>query len=103
MKNKNLHIRLTEIEYESISRKAALSKNTITEYVVKCCLGKQIFVVEGLNEVIRQQKYIGNNLNQLTKIANSGIVSIVGLNEILEEYKQVNEKLGELLERRRWR
>ena len=103
MKDKNLHIRISNMDYEIIREKASTAKSTVTEYVLKCCLNKQIFVIEGLDEVLRQQKYIGNNLNQLTRLANSGAITVVGLTEMVDVYSQVSHKLNELLERKRWR
>ena len=41
-----------------------------SDYVTSCCLGKKIIIIDGLKEVLRQQKAIGNNLNQLTVLAN---------------------------------
>ena len=102
-KTKNLHIRLSENDFELIRKRALSSYLTVTDYVTKCCLEKQIFVIEGIDEVIRQQKYVGNNLNQLTRIANSGTVNVVGLNEVKKEYAKVTGKLNEILERGRWR
>ena len=102
-KTKNLHIRLSENDFELIREKALSSYLTVTDYVTKCCLEKQIFVIEGIDEVIRQQKYVGNNLNQLTRIANSGAVKIVGLDEVKNEYAKVTGKLNEIHERGRWR
>ncbi len=43
-----------------------------SDYVTACCLGKRIVILDGLREVLRQQKAIGNNLNQLTVLANMG-------------------------------
>lgn len=43
-----------------------------SDYVTACCLGKRIMILNGLTEVLRQQKAIGNNLNQLTVLANMG-------------------------------
>lgn len=102
-KTKNLHIRLSENDFDHIRKKALSSYLTVTDYVTKCCLEKQIFVIEGIDEVIRQQKHVGNNLNQLTRIANSGAVNVVDLNEVKNEYVKVTEKLNEILERGRWR
>ncbi|MCQ2517019.1 MAG: MobC family plasmid mobilization relaxosome protein [Saccharofermentans sp.] len=103
MKDKNLHIRISDVDYEIIRSKASLARTTISQYVLKCCLEKQIFVIDGLDEVLRQQKFIGNNLNQLARLANSGAISVVGLTEMVDLYSQVSHKLNELLERRRWR
>lgn len=103
LKTKDLHIRIAENDLEIIRSKALSSYMTVTDFVTRCCLDKQIFVVEGLDEVVRQQKYLGNNLNQLTKIANSGTAEVINLNEVKTEYAKVTEKLNDILERGRWR
>ena len=59
---------------------------TLTEYITDCCLGKQIVIIDGLDEVIRQQKAIGRNLNQLTTLANMGKVKTVYLKELTDAY-----------------
>ena len=103
LKTKDLHIRIAENDLEIIRAKALSSYMTVTDFVTRCCLDKQIFIVEGLDEVVRQQKYLGNNLNQLTKIANSGTTEVINLNEVKTEYAKVTEKLNDILERGRWR
>ena len=102
-KRKDLHIRLSEDDFEKIKYKALSSYLTVTDYVTKCCLDKQIFLVEGLDEVLRQQKYAGNNLNQLTKIANSGTVNVIDLSGVKAEYAKITDLLNGILERGRWR
>ena len=44
---------------------------TQSDYVTACCLGKRIVILDGLKDVLRQQKAIGNNLNQIAKRVNS--------------------------------
>jgi hypothetical protein len=55
-----------------------------------------------LDEVIRQQKGIGRNLNQLTTLANMGKVNTVYLQELADAYAQVSSLLSDILKRRRW-
>ena len=88
---------------QKIHSRAKKSGLSVTDYVTKCCLGKQIFVIDGLEEVIRQQKAVGNNLNQLTTLCNMGRVNIVSLEKMTEEYSKINERLTELLSRKRWK
>ena len=102
MKDKKLSIRISEADLIKIHTKAAKSKLNFTEYVTKACLGRQIFVVEGLAEVLRQQKAIGRNLNQLTTLANMGRVTCVNLTKLTEQVAAVNQSLSSLLERKRW-
>ena len=74
---------------------------SLTEYVTACCLGNRIVVIDGLDEVIRQQKAIGRNLNQLTTLANMGKVKTIYLKELTDAYAQVSSLLSGLLKARR--
>lgn len=59
MKNKKMSIRISEENLAAIHRKAEQADMTFTDYVTKACLGKQIVVIDGLDDVLRQQKAIG--------------------------------------------
>ena len=102
MKNRKLSIRISEADLKTIHHKAEKATMTLTEYVTACCLGKEIVVVDGLDEVIRQQKGVGRNLNQLTTLANMGKVNVVYLRELTDAYAQVSFLLSGILKRRRW-
>lgn len=102
MKNRKLSIRISEADWQQVHDKAEQANMTLTEYVTACCLGKQIVIIDGLEEVIRQQKGIGRNLNQLTTLANMGKVQIVYLKELTDAYAQVGSLLSGILKRRRW-
>ena len=97
-----MSIRISEDDLNIVHYKAEQAKLTLTEYVTQCALGKQIFVIDGLDEVLRQQKAIGRNLNQLTVLCNMGKISNVNLQELTEEYAALNRTLTELLDRKRW-
>ena len=71
-KNKQFSIRISAQDLETIRRKAAQAHMTQSDYVTACCLGKRIVILDGLKDVLRQQKAIGNNLNQLAVLANMG-------------------------------
>ena len=102
MKDRKLSIRISEKDLQTLHHKADKANLSITDYVTKCCLGKQIFVIDGLDEVIRQQKAIGRNLNQLTTLCNMGKVDCVNLQPLTDEYSKLNQTLTELLDRKRW-
>ena len=78
-KNKQFSIRISSQNLETIRRKAIQAHMTQSDYVTVCCLGKRIVILNGLKEVLRQQKAIGNNLNQLTVLANMGKVQFANL------------------------
>ena len=97
-----MSIRISEVDLQKIHHKAQQAQLSLTDYVTRCCLGKQITVIEGLDEVVRQQKAIGRNLNQLTTLANMGRISSVYLKDVTEQYSQVSDLLSDILIRRRW-
>ena len=101
MKNRKLSIRISDGDWQQVHDKAEQADMTLTEYVTDCCLGKQIVVIDGLDEVIRQQKAIGRNLNQLTTLANMGKIKTVYLRELTDAYAQVSSLLSDILKVRR--
>lgn len=102
MKNKKLSIRISESDLEKIHQKSAKAKLSLTDYVTRCCLGNQIFVINGLDKIIRQQKAIGRNLNQLTTLCNMGKVNAINLTELINQHTETNKLLTDLLDRKRW-
>lgn len=73
-----------------------------SEYVTRCCLGRQVVVIEELKETAKQLRSIGNNLNQLTTLANMGRISAVSLDSMTHELANVSAALREIQERGRW-
>lgn len=102
MKDRKLSIRISGEDLQTLHHKADKASLSITDYVTKCSLGKQIFVIDGLDEVIRQQKAIGRNLNQLTTLCNMGKVDCMNLQPLTDEFAKLNQTLTELLDRKRW-
>jgi len=102
MKNKKMSIRISEDDLASIHCKAEQARISFTAYVTKASLGKQIFVVDGLNDVLREQKAIGRNINQIATLANMGKVKAINLSELTQQHTKLNEQLTILLDRKRW-
>ena len=69
---------------------------TQSDYVTACCLGKRIVILDGLKDVLRQQKAIGNNLNQLAVLANMGKVQFANLDSAAREFAKINTALREI-------
>ena len=97
-KNKQFSIRISSQNLETIRRKAAQAHMSQSDYVTACCLGKRIVILNGLKEVLRQQKAIGNNLNQLAVLANMGKVQFSNLDSAVQEFAKINTALRELQE-----
>lgn len=101
MKNRKLSIRISDADLQQLHDRAEQAGMSLTEYVTACCLGKRIVVIDGLDEVIRQQKAVGRNLNQLTTLVNMGKVKTVYLKELTDAYAQVSSLLSDILKIRR--
>ena len=97
-KDKQFSIRISEQNLETIRRKAAQAHMTQSDYVTACCLGKRIVIMNGLKEVLRQQKAIGNNLNQLARWANTNEAYPPGADRTAEALADVLEHLANVLE-----
>ena len=97
-KNKQFSIRISEQDLEAIRRKAAQAHMSQSDYVISCCLGKKIIILDGLKEVLRQQKAIGNNLNQLAVLANMGKVQFANLDSAVQEFSKINTALRKMQE-----
>ena len=97
-KDKQFSIRISTQDLETIRGKAAQAHMSQSDYVTACCLGKCIVILDGLKEVLRQQKAIGNNLNQLAVLANMGKVQFANLDTAAQEFARINTSLREMQE-----
>lgn len=95
-RNCTITIRCTEDERQRIYDKARRYNLSISDYILRSALGKKIIVVEGLSDVLKAQKAIGNNLNQIALLANMGRLKAVDLKALTEQHKQATEKLCEI-------
>ncbi len=102
MKTARLNLRISSGDLEKIRHKAKQANKTLTDYVTTVCLGKEITVIPDLAEVLKQQKALGRNLNQLVTLANMGRVTVFYLDETIEGLIAVNQSLQEILQRKRW-
>ena len=99
-KDKQFSIRISTQDLETIRRKAAQAHMSQSDYVTACCLGKRIVILDGLKEVLRQQKAIGSNINRLTVLANMGKVQVIGLEKAACELSEVSAALRSVMEGR---
>lgn len=88
----------SDTEKENFDNLVKKSKLSQSEYMRRCLLDKEIIVVDGIGEMVKELKAIGNNLNQLTKIANT-TGSIQGLDHIKSELSEVWEKVFQALKK----
>ena len=96
-KNKQFSIRISAQDLETIRQKAVQAHMSQSDYVTACCLGKRIVILNGLKEVLRQQKAIGNNLNQLAVLANMGKVQFANLDSAVAFAKAFAAQTGAVI------
>lgn len=96
IKDKNYAFRVSKKDLDTIKSKAKKAKMTVTEYITKSAIGKEIIIIDGLPEIVSQLKKIGNNLNQLTMLSHQGLINTVKLDETEESLTAIYWKINEL-------
>ena len=96
-----LRFRVTPEERIKIERKALSSYRTVSTYLRDCSLGKRIVVTPGIDALISELRRVGNNLNQIARVVNSGYISdsstlVTELSEIQKGVKQIWQSLNSL-------
>lgn len=88
-KDKIITIRVNEKEKKKLIEKSKIAKLSLSEYLIEEGLDKGIVIVDVLNEVVAKLKRIGNNINQLTYLANNGRIYTVDLSWVKQEIGKV--------------
>ena len=96
-RNTTIAIRCTEEESRRIHELAERHGLKLNDFVMRCALGKKIVVANGIDEIVRQQKAIGRNLNQIATLANMDRLNAVNFQPLLDEHRKVTELIGQLL------
>ena len=96
VRNKTIPFRVTEKELEIIDKKAAKAKLSRTDFLIAAALGKEITLMEDLKPIRYELRRIGNNVNQLTKLANMGSIETVNLEEFTEMLGQLHVALMQI-------
>ena len=95
-KDKSITIRVNENEKKKLIEKSKIAKLSLSKYLIKQGLDKEIVIVDGLNEVVAELRRIGNNINQLTYLANSGRIYTVDLGKVKQEIGKAWNVINEL-------
>ena len=79
-------IRMTPKVKAQLQQRAQNANMTLTDYLCICGLGREIVQVDGLDTVLSELKAQGRNLNQLTKLANMGRLTVLRSDELIDRY-----------------
>lgn len=69
-RNKSVLVRMDEKEYEKYLKLVKKSKLSQQNYNLRCVLNKDIYVIDGIQELAMQIRKIGVNINQVVHLAN---------------------------------
>lgn len=92
-------MRFRESDYAAIKKKAEKANMNFTEFVTASAMNKQITVINSLSEVLKEQKAIGRNINQLTTLCNMGKIICPDLQELKQKYFEVLTTLNDIVGR----
>ena len=92
-------MRFRESDYAAIKKKAEKVNMNFTEFVTAAAMNKPITVINGLSDVLKEQKAIGRNINQLTTLCNMGKIVCPDLKELKQQYAEVLTTLNEIVGR----
>ena len=95
-RNRTITIRCTDDEYNRIHSKAERHRLSLSDFVLRSAMDKKIIVADGLDEVAKQQKAIGRNLNQIAMLAHEGRLHSVRLDELLEQHREVTQAVCDI-------
>ena len=78
------------------SAKAQQYGLTLSDFVIRSALGKKIVTADGLADVLKEQKSIGRNLNQIALLGNMGRLKSVRLEELIAQHEKATAALCEI-------
>ena len=96
-RNETITVRCTTDERDKIKARADSHSMSLSDFIIRSALGKKIVVVNGLDEVIRQMKAIGNNINQLARAVNEGRISAVNFDAVHRDLYSLYGQIGKLV------
>ena len=90
-------IRLTEEEKDALTEKLMhAGKPSWRQFILDMCMRGQIIVSEDMRKLNAELRRQGNNLNQLTKLANMGKIDEVYLGEVKDTLGKIYVELYRL-------
>ena len=95
-KEEFIRIRVAGWQKKYISLQAEKAHKSLSQYVRDAAMDKDVTVIDGVDDLIRELPRQGNNLNQL---ARQGHVELVNMEPLMEVYENTWQTLNSLLSR----
>jgi hypothetical protein len=90
-------IRVTKQEKERLIKKSQKAEMTLSEYLIEQGLEREILVIEDVKNFIYELRKLGNNINQITHLANSGAIKVVYLDGFKEDLRKILKALNSIV------
>ena len=98
-KDEFIRFRVAGWENHYITKKAEKAHMSVSEFVRSSAMGREVTVIEGVDELLTELRRQGNNLNQLTIMARQGRIDMVDMKPFMEVYSETWQTLNSLLSR----
>ena len=98
-KEEFIRIRVAGWQKKYISLQAEKVHKSLSQYVRDAAMDKDVTVIDGVDDLIRELRRQGNNLNQLVVMARQGPVELVNMEPFMEVYENTWQTLNSLLSR----
>ena len=98
-KEEFIRIRVAGWQKKYISLQAEKAHKSLSQYVRDAAMDKDVTVIDGVDDLIRELRRQGNNLNQLVVMARQGHVELVNMEPFMEVYENTWQTLNSLLSR----
>lgn len=89
-------IRVTKQEKERLIKNSQKAEMTLSEYLIEQGLERDIIIIQDVENFVHELRKIGNNINQLTHLANSGTIMTVYLDGFKEDMKKIWTELNDI-------
>ncbi|MFI3227197.1 MAG: plasmid mobilization relaxosome protein MobC [Clostridia bacterium] len=96
MKDKFINFRANEKEKKQLAILAKKAKMSQSEFIRHAVFNKEIVILDGLKPLQTELKRIGNNLNQLTTMANMSKINVVYLEQTKLDLAKIHQSLTEI-------
>ena len=98
-KEEFIRIRVAGWQKKYISLHAEKAHKSLSQYVRDAAMDKDVTVIDGVDDLIRELRRQGNNLNQLVVMARQGHVELINMEPFMEVYENTWQTLNLLLSR----
>lgn len=81
--------RITPTELKYIQDKIRGTNFTMSEFIRASVLDKEILVIEGVEELAKQLRAVGKNLNQLVMLSHKGLIKTPNIVEVEKKLDEI--------------